>query len=170
MKIKTGVGARIKWLREHLEMSGTEFGLRIGLPQTKIADLEREKSSVSLEIMAVLERELDVSREWLMEGRGVWKKSEAVKAFEGNLNAIRDATKITVQLGLSNEDGRRLQELMVGLRMGDKTMVERALHAMQPDEAALLDNYRHAPKDQQRLLRETGAAFAQPKVKKGKAA
>lgn len=37
-----------------------------------------------------------------------------------------------------------------------------------PDEAALLDNYRNSPEDQQRLLRETGAAFAQSKVKKGK--
>lgn len=41
---------------------------------------------------------------------------------------------------------------------------------LKPDEAALLDNYRHSPEDQQRLLRETGAAFAKPKVKKGKAA
>lgn len=32
--------------------------------------------------------------------------------------------------------------------------------SLAPDEAALLDNYRHAPEDQQRLLRETGAAFA----------
>lgn len=38
---------------------------------------------------------------------------------------------------------------------------------LKPDEAALLDNYRHSPEDQQRLLRETSAAFAQPrKVKK----
>ncbi len=33
--------------------------------------------------------------------------------------------------------------------------------ALKPDEAALLDNYRHSPEDQKRLLRETGAAFAQ---------
>lgn len=35
-----------------------------------------------------------------------------------------------------------------------------------PDEAALLDNYRHSPEDQQRLLRETGAAFAKRQVKR----
>ena len=33
--------------------------------------------------------------------------------------------------------------------------------ALKPEEAALLDNYRHSPEDQQRLLRETSAAFAQ---------
>lgn len=37
---------------------------------------------------------------------------------------------------------------------------------LKPDEAALLDNYRHSPEDQQRLLRETGAAFA--KQRQGK--
>jgi transcriptional regulator with XRE-family HTH domain len=31
---------------------------------------------------------------------------------------------------------------------------------LKPEEVALLDNYRHSPEDQQRLLRETGAAFA----------
>lgn len=30
-----------------------------------------------------------------------------------------------------------------------------------PDEAALLDNYRHSPKDQQDILKATSAAFAQ---------
>lgn len=33
---------------------------------------------------------------------------------------------------------------------------------LKPDEAALLDNYRHSPKDQRDLLRQTSAAFAKP--------
>lgn len=32
---------------------------------------------------------------------------------------------------------------------------------LKPEEAALLDNYRHSPEEQQRLLRATSAAFAQ---------
>lgn len=32
---------------------------------------------------------------------------------------------------------------------------------LKPDEAALLDNYRHSPKDQQDILKATSAAFAQ---------
>lgn len=35
-----------------------------------------------------------------------------------------------------------------------------ATPALKPDEAALLDNYRHAPKEQQEILRATSAAFA----------
>jgi len=38
--------------------------------------------------------------------------------------------------------------------------------ALAPDEAALLDNYRHAPKDQQDILKATSAAFAKSKGKK----
>jgi len=32
---------------------------------------------------------------------------------------------------------------------------------LRPEEFALLDNYRHSPPDEQRLLRETSASFAQ---------
>jgi len=32
---------------------------------------------------------------------------------------------------------------------------------LEPEEFALLDNYRHSPPDEQRLLRETSASFAQ---------
>jgi transcriptional regulator with XRE-family HTH domain len=32
--------------------------------------------------------------------------------------------------------------------------------ALKPDEAALLDNYRHSPRSEQDLLRQTSAAFA----------
>lgn len=41
-----------------------------------------------------------------------------------------------------------------------------AIPPLAPDEAALLDNYRHSPKDQRDLLKATSAAFAQPKLKK----
>lgn len=40
-----------------------------------------------------------------------------------------------------------------------------AAPALAPDEAALLDNYRHSPKDQRDILKATSAAFAQPKLK-----
>lgn len=37
---------------------------------------------------------------------------------------------------------------------------------LRPDEAALLDNYRNSPKDQQDILKATSAAFAQQGVNK----
>lgn len=41
--------------------------------------------------------------------------------------------------------------------------------ALRPDEAALLDNYRHCPEEKRAAIREVGAAFAQP-LKRGRAA
>ena len=37
---------------------------------------------------------------------------------------------------------------------------ERVTTTLAPDEAALLDNYRNTPKEQQNIIKETSAAFA----------
>lgn len=37
---------------------------------------------------------------------------------------------------------------------------QRSVTALAPDEAALLDNYRNTPKEQQKIIKETSAAFA----------
>lgn len=44
---------------------------------------------------------------------------------------------------------------------GQRTAEAAVPSSLKPDETALIDNYRHSPEDQQRLLRETSAAFAQ---------
>lgn len=38
---------------------------------------------------------------------------------------------------------------------------QRTVLDLKPDEAALLDNYRHTPPEKQQAVREVGAAFAQ---------
>ncbi|THF65616.1 helix-turn-helix transcriptional regulator [Pseudothauera nasutitermitis] len=38
---------------------------------------------------------------------------------------------------------------------------QRSVGELAPDEAALLDNYRHSPPEKQSALREVGASFAQ---------
>lgn len=38
---------------------------------------------------------------------------------------------------------------------------QRAVGELKPDEAALLDNYRHSPPEKQNAMREVGASFAQ---------
>ncbi|PIV87604.1 MAG: transcriptional regulator [Hydrogenophilales bacterium CG17_big_fil_post_rev_8_21_14_2_50_63_12] len=47
--------------------------------------------------------------------------------------------------------------ILTGQRVGAAAPVA----PLKPDETALLDNYRNSPEEQQRLLRETSAAFAQ---------
>lgn len=81
------VGERLKWVRDHLGLSGVEFGTRIGLSQSKIADLERGKTKLSLEVMSLLEREYGISRDWLTGGIGEWSKfisiENVIKKIEG---------------------------------------------------------------------------------------
>ena len=142
-------------------MSGAEFGSRIGLPQTKIADLEREKTKISIEVMNALELEFDVSQQWLIDGVGDWQKSAAIKKFEGRKDSLQYATKMACLLGLNSDDANRVQEIIFGLKVADKLMVERALNAMRPDEALLLKNYRACSKQGKEALKLTSMALAQ---------
>lgn len=105
------IGARLKWVREHLGMSGVEFGTKIGLSQSKIADLERGKTKISIEVMNLLEREYGISRDWLIDGFGDWKKSAAIETvikkieeFEAELTQLPLTTKILHAQGLISED------------------------------------------------------------------
>lgn len=72
-------------------------------------------------------------------------------------------SQIGWEQGRSNPDGAAYEAwAKIGLDVvyvftGTRTMVPN----LAPDEAALLDNYRHAPKEQQDILKATSAAFAQ---------
>jgi hypothetical protein len=59
-------------------------------------------------------------------------------------------------LKVYREFGADVTWLLTG--MGNEPAI---VQALKPDEEALLDNYRHAPKDQQDILKATSAAFAQ---------
>ena len=81
--------------------------------------------------------------------REMWGKYERGKAEMG-----------TEVLALFAASGADVLYILTGQRSGS------AASAIKPDEAALLDNYRHSPEEQQRLLRETSAAFAKSHSKK----
>ena len=78
--------------------------------------------------------------------REMWGKYERGKAVMG-----------TEVLALFAAAGADVLYVLTGQRSGTAVPPP----ALKPEEAALLDNYRHSPEDQQRLLRETSAAFAQ---------
>lgn len=70
------------------------------------------------------------------------------------------------------EGGRRLLEERKRLKMNQDAMAEAAQVAKStycnyeagkraPDEAALLDNYRHTPPDRRHTVQEVSSAFAQ---------
>lgn len=68
-----------------------------------------------------------------------------------------------VALGAWAAAGLDVLYVVTGQHAGGGTS---ALPALAPDEAALLDNYRHSPKEQQDILKATSAAFAQPRSPK----
>ena len=75
--------------------------------------------------------------------REMWGKYERGKAVMG--------TEVLSRFALNGADALYI---LTGQRNA-------ATPALKPDEAALLDNYRHAPKEQQDILKATSAAFAQ---------
>lgn len=58
-------------------------------------------------------------------------------------------------LRMYQEFGTDITWLLVGVVTGNIPVQE-----LRPDEEALLDNYRNTPKEQQKIIKETSAAFA----------
>ena len=90
MSEKKEIGSRLKWVRERLKMSGAEFGANIGIPQSKIADLERGKTKISIEVMGLLERGYGISRDWLIDGVGDWERSTLIKNTIEKLEVVEE--------------------------------------------------------------------------------
>lgn len=72
-------------------------------------------------------------------------------------------SQIGWEQGRSNPDGAAYEAwAKIGLDVAYVfTGVRASVPNLAPDEAALLDNYRHSPKDRQAILQATSAAFAQ---------
>ena len=91
----------------------------------------------------------------LAEKAGVKGATRQSQALYEKGQRMPDAAFLAVMQGA----GYDVTYILTGQRSAD-------IQPLKPDEAALLDNYRHSPEDQQRLLRETGAAFAKPTARK----
>ena len=64
------VGERIKELRKHLGLNQTEFGARIGNPQTTVANWETGRTSCPEAALLSIVREYGCSESWLRSGEG----------------------------------------------------------------------------------------------------
>lgn len=100
---------------------------------------------------------------------------ERIKQVRGSLNQRSFAEQLGVSLGSISqvEQGKAMPGgdflLKIHASFGvDVTWLLTGMNNepqpmqsdLKPDEIALLDNYRHAPKEQQEILRATSAAFA----------
>jgi transcriptional regulator with XRE-family HTH domain len=131
MNEKREIGLRLKWIREHLGMSGAEFGASIGISQSKIADLERGKTKISVELMGLLERRYGISRDWLIEGLGHWERSQLIKK---TIQALEGAEDMLPQM-LMDLETEKLNEL----RLRDEADVSKDIDRVQTCLKAIKD-------------------------------
>lgn len=120
----------------------------------------RKRGAVSLKYLQGFAKEHNVSIDYLIRG------SEGDQVFQRRLEAVDSARDMAVNLGLNEEQGRLMLELLYYAETGNGEGARKCLAELTrlgPDESALLDNYRHCPPDGKNALKTTSAALAQPK-------
>lgn len=150
-----------------------------GLQQKDLAkvlgvSLDRVKSLTSGKVHKLtreegesLIRKLHIRGDWLATGEGPMIQSAGEQEFQRRLDVIKSTTERVRDLGLPVEKAQRLHELLSMLEIGDTKRLSELLDAATaPDEATLLNNYRHCPPEGKDALKATSAALAQSKCGK----
>lgn len=91
------VSERIKQARSKLGLSQTEFGRAAGgVSKAAVSQWERGLTTPERDALMALQRDKDLSPEWIMNGHGdmfVSRKSEPVAEFEWTYNHVTDSGK-----------------------------------------------------------------------------
>lgn len=132
-----------------------------------------------------LVKKLHIRAEWLVTGEGPMFQTPAERQFQRRLDAVAMASQQAAAANLKPEQADLLQRILLAAQSADAATLQALLRpltgrpeglavtepggeyqvgSLNPDEAALLDNYRHSPPDAQAILRATGAACAQQKA------
>lgn len=143
------------------EVLGVTLDRVKSLTSGKVHKLTREESEVLI-------KKLNIRGDWLATGEGPMFQSAGEREFQRRLDELKSATDAASALP---EDKQRLmQELLFYVGAGDITALAAAMSRVEivsPGEAALLDNYRHAPPEGKAALKAVCAALEKPKhVKK----
>ena len=110
---------------------------------------------------------------------GARRLLEERKRLKMNQDAMAEAAQVAKSTYCNYEAGKRAPDALALAHLAqagaDVLYIltgQRAAGALAPDEAALLDNYRHTPPERRHTVQEVSSAFAQcdEAVKKARAA
>lgn len=102
--MKTTINERIKVLRTHLNLTQSEFSHLIGLNPTQLSRIENGTSNPQKSTLKEVFKAIEVSNEWLLEGKGELKAS--IRQENTNeINPWKDALVSQVK-----EENTRLQK------------------------------------------------------------
>ena len=145
--------------RDLMDILGVSLDRVKSLTSGRVAKLKPD------EIKALVE-ELHVSADWLATGTGPMfrpQQAEDQDAFAQRMQAVSAMGAVVDALPLSEPERARLKVLLTGDPAHDGALIAQALAGgLKPDEAALLDNYRHASPEGKKAIKATSDALAKP--------
>lgn len=96
----TGVGERLKKVREELEMTQADLGKVIGLDRGTISNMECEVTSLKMRYIKLLESKLCINKTYLLRGVGdmIIPKREVAILLDSLKNASPDVLQIMCNL------------------------------------------------------------------------
>lgn len=142
------------------DLTGSSLSRVKAITSGRVAKLKPE------EIRALVE-ELHVSADWLATGTGPMfrlpPQAEDQDAFAQRMQAVSAMGAVVDALPLAEQERSRLKVLLTGDAVTDGQLIAQALAGgLKPDEAALLDNYRHASPEGRKAIKATSDALAKP--------
>ncbi len=145
--------------RDLMDILGVSLDRVKSLTSGRVAKLKPD------EIKALVE-DLHVSADWLATGTGPMfrpQQAEDQDAFAQRMQAVSAMGAVVDALPLSEPERARLKVLLTGDPAHDGALIAQALAGcLKPDEAALLDNYRHASPEGKKAIKATSDALAKP--------
>lgn len=109
------ISERIKAVRKSLKLNQTEFSVKLGITQTSVSQIEREKNGISYEVFKALVNKMGVNPYWLMNGTG--KVFSPIAGYENEDFSLNyDNNEATKGYELPVIDERRTSLLIEGLK------------------------------------------------------
>lgn len=157
--IKQVMAAKSLSQQDLADLTGASLSRVKAITSGRVAKLKPD------EIRALVE-ELHVSADWLATGTGPMfrppPQAEDQDGFARRMQAINAMGAVVDALPLPEPERVRLKVLLTGDAVADGQLIAQALAGgLKPDEAALLDNYRHASPEGKKAIKATSAALAQ---------